>query len=184
MELESKIRMNAQGAAAARRGFLKWVASLAGGAAALIAGIPVLSAALFPVRVRTVREGEGFIPVANESDLPDERPIKAAVRTTRHDAWSEVKGVELAAVWIRKKPDGSIAALSSICPHLGCSVDYLPDSDTFNCPCHGSVFARDGQVSSGPSPRALDPLDARVESGKVLVKFERFTPSIPDRRKA
>lgn len=184
MELESRIRMNAQSAAPARRSFLKWVASLAGGAAAVIAGIPVLGAALFPVRVQTVSEGEGFIPVADESNLAEGTPIKAAVRATRHDAWTEVKGVELAAVWIQKKRDGSVSALSSICPHLGCSVDYLPDNDCFNCPCHGSVFTRDGQVSSGPSPRALDPLETRVENGKVLVKFERFTPGIPDRRKA
>ena len=184
MELESRIRMNVQSAAPERRSFLKWLATLAGGAAALIAGIPVLVAALFPVRVQTVSEGEGFIPVADESNLAEGTPIKAAVRTTRRDAWTEVKGVELAAVWIQKKRDGSISAVSSICPHLGCSVDYLPESDCFNCPCHGSVFTRDGRVSSGPSPRGLDPLETRVENGKVLVKFERFTPGIPDRRKA
>jgi Rieske Fe-S protein len=176
--------MDVQSAAPARRIFLKALAGLAGFAAALIAGIPVLGAVVFPVRARTVSEGEGFIPVADESDLEEGRPIKAAVRTTRRDAWTEMKGVELAAVWIQKKRDGSIAVLSSICPHLGCCVDYLPEGDSFNCPCHGSAFARDGRVLTGPSPRALDPLDARVENGKVLVKFERFTPGVPDRRKA
>jgi cytochrome b6-f complex iron-sulfur subunit len=25
----------------------------------------------------------------------------------------------------------------------------------FHCPCHGSVFNRDGNVESGPAPRAL-----------------------------
>lgn len=175
--------MSEQTAVPERRGFLKWLAFVAGGAAGLIAGIPVLGAALFPVRARTVVEGEGFIPVASEADLPIGAPTKAVVRTTRRDAWTAMSGVEVGAVWILRKQDGSVIAFSSICPHLGCSVDYLPDADKFNCPCHGSAFTRDGQVSSGPSPRALDPLEARIENGKVSVKFERFTPGIPERRR-
>ncbi len=167
-----------------RRSFLKWVAGLAGAAAATIATIPVLGALFFPVRVRTVLEGEGFIPVAAEAELPSDTPVKAAVRTARRDAWTEVKDVELAAVWVEKKKDGKVIAFSSICPHLGCSVDYLPDSNTFNCPCHGSVFTKDGEVVSGPSPRPLDRLETWVQNGQLLVKFERFVPGTKDRRRA
>ena len=166
-----------------RRVFLKWVAAIAGSAAAVIAAVPVLGAVFFPMRARTISEGEGFLPVGEASELPPELPVRAAVRTTRVDAWSENKGVELASVWLQKKKDGSIGAFSSICPHLGCSVDYLSDNDTFNCPCHGSVFARDGSVVSGPSPRPLDALQARVEEGKVLVKYERFVCGTREQRK-
>ena len=167
-----------------RRVFLKWMAAIAGGAAAIVAAVPVLGAALFPIRNRTVTEGGGFIPVGDVSELTQGAPLKAAVRATRVDGWSQTKGVELASVWLEMKPDGSVKAFSSICPHLGCSVDYLADSGTFNCPCHGSVFAQDGRVVSGPSPRAMDPLETRVEDGQVLVKFERFVCGTPDRRKA
>ncbi len=167
-----------------RRVFLKWVASIAGSAAALIAAVPVLGAALFPVRHRTISEGEGFIPVGDSAELAETAPIKAVVRTTRVDAWSETKGVELASVWLQRRQDGSVRALSSICPHLGCSVDYLAESGTFSCPCHGSVFSKDGRVVSGPSPRSLDALDARIEDGRVLVKFERFVCGTPEQRKA
>jgi Rieske Fe-S protein len=169
---------------APRRVFLKWVAGIAGGATALIAAVPVLGAVLFPVRSRTVTEGEGFIPLGDFAELTLGSPVKAAVRTTRVDAWSKTKGVELATVWLEKRPDGSVLALSSICPHLGCSVDYLPESKTYNCPCHDSVFGRDGSKVSGPSPRRLDALETRVQEGRVLVKFERFVCGTPDQRKA
>lgn len=43
--------------------------------------------------------------------------------------------------------------LSAVCTHLGCTVNRSEKG--FHCPCHGSVFNRDGAVESGPAPRAL-----------------------------
>lgn len=46
-----------------------------------------------------------------------------------------------------------IAAISTTCTHLGCTVGV---SDTgFACPCHGSRFDQDGNVTGGPAPKAL-----------------------------
>jgi len=50
--------------------------------------------------------------------------------------------------------DGSkLAAISTTCTHLGCIVGV---SDTgFACPCHGSRFDQDGNVTGGPAPKPL-----------------------------
>jgi len=50
--------------------------------------------------------------------------------------------------------DGNrIAAISTTCTHLGCIV---ASSETgFACPCHGSRYDQDGNVTGGPAPRAL-----------------------------
>ena len=46
-----------------------------------------------------------------------------------------------------------VAAISTTCTHLGCSVSI---SDTgFACPCHGSRYDQDGNVTGGPAPKAL-----------------------------
>jgi len=46
-----------------------------------------------------------------------------------------------------------IAAISTTCTHLGCSVAI---SDTgFACPCHGSRYDQDGTVTGGPAPKPL-----------------------------
>ena len=46
-----------------------------------------------------------------------------------------------------------VAAISTTCTHLGCSVAI---SDTgFACPCHGSRYDQDGNVTGGPAPKAL-----------------------------
>ncbi len=46
-----------------------------------------------------------------------------------------------------------VYAISTICTHLGCIVK--PADDGFDCPCHGSKFARDGAVLKGPAPAGL-----------------------------
>ena len=46
-----------------------------------------------------------------------------------------------------------MAAISTTCTHLGCIVGV---ADTgFACPCHGSRFDQDGNVTGGPAPKPL-----------------------------
>lgn len=46
-----------------------------------------------------------------------------------------------------------MAAISTTCTHLGCIVSL---SDTgFACPCHGSRYDQDGNVTGGPAPKPL-----------------------------
>ena len=37
------------------------------------------------------------------------------------------------------------------CPHLGCALKYNPQEHSWDCPCHGSRFAKDGQLLDGPA---------------------------------
>ncbi|MFQ5796007.1 MAG: ubiquinol-cytochrome c reductase iron-sulfur subunit [Candidatus Bipolaricaulia bacterium] len=46
-------------------------------------------------------------------------------------------------------------AISNVCTHLGCKPKWSSTRLRFECPCHGSVFARDGSVINGPAPLPL-----------------------------
>ena len=62
-------------------------------------------------------------------------------------------------------------ALSSICTHRRCKLEAEPDK-TFSCPCHGSTFDANGQVTEGPARHALPELEiSRNEKGELLVKI-------------
>jgi Rieske Fe-S protein len=38
-------------------------------------------------------------------------------------------------------------------------LGFDDDEQTWDCPCHGSRYASDGTVISGPAVRPLDPAD-------------------------
>lgn len=52
---------------------------------------------------------------------------------------------------------GALAAVSAVCTHLGCLVNFNPAERSWDCPCHGSRFAIDGAVLEGPAVDDLAP---------------------------
>lgn len=54
------------------------------------------------------------------------------------------------------EPRKGIMALYKVCTHLGCLYDWVPMTNRFECPCHGSKFALTGDYLAGPAPRSLD----------------------------
>ena len=58
---------------------------------------------------------------------------------------------------------GTIRALSRICTHMGCALDFDEEERTLVCPCHGAEFDLEGTPEEGPRyPPNLRPL-ARIE---------------------
>jgi len=66
----------------------------------------------------------------------------------------DVDGKKVAAY---KAEDGTVTALSPRCTHLGCTVDWNGNEKTWDCPCHGSRFSKDGELVNGPAKKPLDP---------------------------
>lgn len=60
-------------------------------------------------------------------------------------------------------PDGP-AAMSRICTHLGCRVNYSEKDDLFVCPCHGSRYTTSGKVLRGPALKNLPDLPVSYSS--------------------
>jgi cytochrome b6-f complex iron-sulfur subunit len=95
-------------------------------------------------------------------------------------AVGDVKQFREGKFYVTRVPEGFIA-LWWKCPHLGCTVPWRPDDpvmegDTgfadkgrFNCPCHGSIYNRYGQIVQGPAPRPMDRFPIEVRDGKIFV---------------
>ena len=41
------------------------------------------------------------------------------------------------------------------CTHLGCALRYNASEDTYECPCHGSKYDKNGKVIVGPALKDL-----------------------------
>ena len=62
---------------------------------------------------------------------------------------------------------GAPKAFSVVCPHLGCEVEWNDSENTWDCPCHGSRFQKDGSLMQGPAKRDLDSLEVKMENREI-----------------
>ncbi len=68
-----------------------------------------------------------------------------------------LKGMKKCA--IHKTHEGELIELSAVCTHLGGIVHWNPVEKSWDCPCHGSRFAINGEVITGPAVHALEGAD-------------------------
>jgi glycine/D-amino acid oxidase-like deaminating enzyme/nitrite reductase/ring-hydroxylating ferredoxin subunit len=78
---------------------------------------------------------------AGDVNSPDEIPSGAGAVVK--------EGLKKVAVY--RDDQGQCHRFSALCPHLGCVVAWNSLEKTWDCPCHGSRFARDGRVVNGPA---------------------------------
>lgn len=64
---------------------------------------------------------------------------------------------------------GDYRALSAICTHLNCTVQYRPREKDVWCACHNGVYDVQGRNLSGPPPRPLEEYEVHVRGGEVVV---------------
>jgi len=183
-----------------RRGFLKWTVGGISAATTAILAWPLVGNLIGPIYRKA---GLHFSKVKRVDKIPATGPVSLPFpfvkqysflrEQGKHDvwvikkpsgeivifSWQPVHG-DGSTGWI-KKPSGEFVVFSPICPHLGCYYDWHPELNKFICPCHWSIFAKDGKVLGGPAPRPLDTLHHKVIDKHLMVEWERFKVGIPQK---
>ena len=90
--------------------------------------------------------------VADRLKLPGREAVEALERGE-----GTVVRMEGETLAVSRSEDGSLAAVSPRCTHLGCYVGWNSAERTWDCPCHGSRYLPDGSVIEGPAVRDLGP---------------------------
>ena len=72
------------------------------------------------------------------------------------------------------RTEGGFLAISAICTHLNCIVNWNEMLKKFECPCHGAKFNQNGEVLEGPPPRPLNLYKLQIVAGNVVV--DRASP--------
>ncbi|MGI9457171.1 MAG: ubiquinol-cytochrome c reductase iron-sulfur subunit, partial [Aeoliella sp.] len=166
--------------------FTKFLASLAGVVALLVplgSGIVVL---LDPVNRK--RSAGKWVRIATLDALPaDGKPHRFAVVDERPtDKWNLYDPQPVGSVYLtRAGEEETPIALSAVCPHLGCSVDFKGSSNEFHCPCHNADFQASGartDVENSVSPRDLDRLEVEVRDGnEIWVDYRKFKAGVEEK---
>jgi glycine/D-amino acid oxidase-like deaminating enzyme/nitrite reductase/ring-hydroxylating ferredoxin subunit len=89
-------------------------------------------------------------------DYVTNRPQKRRVRLDPGEA--TVTDTDDGPVGVHRDETGEYHAVSAVCPHMGCLVEWNPGERSWDCPCHGSRFDADGVVINAP---AVDDLPRR-----------------------
>jgi menaquinol-cytochrome c reductase iron-sulfur subunit len=170
-----------------RRSFMRTVTGILTGLLGAVATLPGLALLLHPARRETVSGGRSPLRVATLKELKPGVPVLAEVRGELLDAWNRIPDVKIGSCWlVRGQTDEKIRAFSTICPHLGCGIDFEASEPAgqgaqkrrkeprFVCPCHDSHFSLDGKAIAGPAPRGMDELEVAIDGEEVKVAYRRF----------
>lgn len=68
--------------------------------------------------------------------------------------------------------DDTVTAFDMHCTHLFCPYSWTGaqgSQGVFACPCHGSVFAKDGSVINGPAFVPLHRRATSIDGGDLLI---------------
>lgn len=133
-----------------RREFMTW--SLAAGFGALLANFGVASYSLFS----PMRSAAKAVPVPVDMSLIPEKGFFSV-------------NYGSVGAYVGKGADGNLLVLSGGCPHMGCRLRWIEDSDKFACPCHEGFFDSEGNVISGPVRTPMAGLPYTVEEGVLIV---------------
>jgi menaquinol-cytochrome c reductase iron-sulfur subunit len=161
-----------------RRSFLAALLGVGAVFVGALLSVPLIRFALFPL-IRRTTELKGS-PVGGLSEFTSStEPVMRTIQIEQVDGWR--KAVSEKAVYVTKDSQGQLRVLTSICPHLGCTVPWNKEKKEFICPCHGGTFAPDGSRVSGPSLRGMDTLETSIENGQLLVQFQYFRQLVSDK---
>ncbi|KAF0244061.1 MAG: Rieske Fe-S, partial [Planctomycetota bacterium] len=115
-------------------------------------------------------------PATVKVGFPDEYP----------EPYVEERFKDTNGIWVVRK-DNKIFAITTVCTHLGCTPNWLPNEGKFKCPCHGSGFRQTGINFEGPAPRPLERAAIKLlDDGQILVdkskkyQFEKGQWDDPD----
>lgn len=121
-----------------------------------------------------------------ESLRQDGLPQRFPLIRDETDAWTLHENKRVGSVYLRLIGKDKVQAFTTVCPHAGCAIDYKPDQNIFQCPCHTSAFDVNGVRQFGPVARDMDTLETRVvdEGGtkKIQVHYQEFYTVLEEKK--
>jgi len=147
-----------------RHQFVTAVSGFLGAVMGIVVGLPAIGYIISPAR--NVKKKEGWIPLGPVDQIPVGVPTLLNFTVSQVNGWE--KTVSTYGVFVLINEDNQIQALSNICTHLSCRVNWKDESQTYSCPCHSAAFDINGDVVDGPPPRPLQSYLAEVDENGIL----------------
>jgi menaquinol-cytochrome c reductase iron-sulfur subunit len=157
---------------------LGWATAVAGVLAAVAVTVPLVGYLLGALS----RRKDAWVPVGRaEGFLVGETRVVTFVNPLRQPWDGMVAKTDCFVRNLGKNEQGeyTFRVLAVNCAHLGCPVEWFPQSGLFMCPCHGGVYYETGERASGPPPRGLYHCEWQVSKGELQVRGPHL-PTLQD----
>ena len=194
-----------------RRSFLSWAIFALGAVFSAILGIPVVCYTIDPRHRKNRQSQYKLVDGIVLEDLLVRSPRQGVIRDTRRDGWTLYPSDVVGRVWVVRVGDAPtlrtdaevdaynadetrkknyLLVFTTICPHMGCSVNLDETGNEFACPCHNATFKVDGAKGDdpgNPAPRGMDTLDWQIDKtdpkrNRILVKYQNFKASVAEKQ--
>ncbi len=108
--------------------------------------------------------------------IPEAKELSAIARLRRGSATTGggLSAVDPRALYLIRDEGGGVRAFLAADPRNGCALEWR--DSRFHDICHGSMYDRNGTVTGGPSPWALDEAIVSVRGGRVFVRTRDVRP--------
>lgn len=149
-----------------RRQFLTYTLASVGGFLASGMLFPMVRMTVDPLLQKS--ETGDFIKVGTLDEFGP-TPKEILFKKTISDGWYETE--QQFTAWVTYE-NGKILALSPICKHLGCTVNWEGggNENRYYCPCHNGLYYKNGlNVPNTPPPEPLDRYEVKIEGNDVLL---------------
>lgn len=140
-----------EGGTSTRRGFFAWLVRVF----LSLWGFAGLGVVLSFLRAPEVEPRVQIIPGGSFSDLRMGR-----ARLVRHGS---------RPLYVLKVSETEAVALSAVCTHRQCVLNWSQERTAFLCPCHAGVFDAAGNVVSGPPQQPLERYRATIYRDEVVI---------------
>jgi menaquinol-cytochrome c reductase iron-sulfur subunit len=158
-----------------RRSFLGVLSGLIGAGISVMLGITLARFSVVPAL--SASSASEWLEVGPLPEVLDGKPANLPVLVSQNAGWGRFTSEQ--SVWAVKK-DQQLTVYSSVCPHLGCTINENPGG--FGCVCHDSAWNLEGEKLRGPAPRAMDVLDHKVENGLLKVRYQNFKQGVSEKQ--
>ena len=157
-----------------RRSFLGLVSGLIGAGISGLLGVTLGRFSIAPALSAT--SASEWVDVAPLEAIPEGKPTNLSVLVSQNAGWGRFSSDQ--SVWVVKKGE-HLTVFSSVCPHLGCTVNE--NAGGFGCVCHNSAWNGEGEHLRGPAPRGMDVLEHKVESNVLRVRYQNFKQGVAEK---
>lgn len=94
----------------------------------------------------------------------------------KDESWRQTLSPKSVYVW--RQTESEFIIFSRSCTDLGCPITWDPGSQWFFCPCHGGIFAKDGEPKAGPPKKPLYRYASRIRNGILQIDTHAVPPMI------